>query len=259
MPSCQFCPCRDGLSCLALQTAIHDFGRPVNPIGACIVPIVQDYCRLIQPGQSILEIGCGAWSPILERARACGARYEGIDTDASYYGRPTVATRIENLASLSFPDADFDFVMGNQCMEHWGEFGCSLSWGLLQAFRVCKPNGWVLMNVPIHFHGTKEFVHGDLNRLRKLLEPFSSTIEFTSWRSPASPLEEYHPHPHFWALRNQPAYVLDIRAQRNKSLPTNIANRTWGGMRIQRWLNYSFSFNLYRLFQKLGFLPCELD
>jgi SAM-dependent methyltransferase len=259
MPNCQSCHCLEAGSCKALQQATLEFGRPVNPIGACIVPIVNQYCSLLQADMKILEIGCGTWSPLIKAAQAAGAHYEGIDSHANYYGKPSVATRIENLADLSYPDNSFDYVVGNQCMEHWGEFGCSLNWGLYQAFRVCKPEGWVMMNVPIHFHGTKEFVHGDLERLRKLFELFSSKVEFVSWRKHSAPLPEFHPHPYFWALKDNPAYILDIRAQRNKPLPVVRPNQTFGGIRLQRWRNYSFSFLVYRALQKLKILPSTLE
>ena len=63
-----------------------------------------------------------------------GATYEGIDVAESYFGVPTVATRLMNLADLSYPDNSFDLVVSNQSMEHWGEFGCSLRWGFTKAF-----------------------------------------------------------------------------------------------------------------------------
>ena len=93
------------------------------------------------------------------------ADYEGVDVLESYFGVPTVATRLENLADLTYPENSFDLVISNQSMEHWGEFGCSLHWGLYQCFRVCKLGGSLCLNVPIYFHGTSDFMLGRLNRI----------------------------------------------------------------------------------------------
>ena len=116
------------------------------------------------------------WDRIKSHCERVGRRIEAIDIDTEYFGKKTNATRIENLAELSFGDDEFDFVIGNQSMEHWAEHGCTLGFGLYQCFRVCKPGGKVLLNVPIHFHGTSEFMLGKLGRLGRLFARFSNTV-----------------------------------------------------------------------------------
>ena len=148
---CIACAKRDGKRC----TAYVEFAKmqtrelPPEPFSGCIIPITERYQRMIKPGHRVLEIGCGAWSPIKDHCQSIGAEYEGIDTEEYYGETKSVATRIENLGALSFLDDSFDFVFGNQTFEHWEEYGCSNSWGLYQCFRVCKKNGIVALNVPI--------------------------------------------------------------------------------------------------------------
>lgn len=245
--------------CTAYETAKAVLGRSHDlqppPLGACMIPIVSDYLKLIQPGMRVLEIGCGSWDWVKRHCEEVGAHYEGIDTQREYLGKPTIATRIENLASLSFGDEEFDIVIGNQTMEHWGEFGCKTEWGLYQCFRACKPNGKVLLNVPIYFHGTSIFLLGQFDRLRRLFEPFSGHVEFESWGNPSQPLPNVYPRPGYWRLRSKPAYILDIHAIKDKPLPTGYTNVGALSGRMAQLTNYPASYNLYRIARRLGFFP----
>ena len=183
-----------------------------------------------------------------------GASYEGIDVQAEYFGRKTVATRLENLAELSYPDAQFDRVIGNQTMEHWGEHGCSLRWGLYQCFRVLKESGELWLNVPIHFHGTSEFMLGRLDRIRELLRPFSNTVTLEKWGTPSDPLPLSFPYPGYWTLRRHPAYVLDIRAVKDRPLPDGYSNRGAASGRLAQMLYYPISYNVFRVLKKVGLI-----
>lgn len=228
--------------------------RDMPEIAACMVPIIEDYQERIQPGHQVLEIGCGYWSALRDRSEQVGAHWEGIDAVAEYMGRKVVATRVENLADLSFESDRFDFVMGNQTMEHWGEYGCDLSWGLYQCFRVLKPGGTLLLNVPIHFHGTREFMLGDYASLERLFAPFSSQVHFERWAEPRAPLPPCHPFPHYWAFRNRPAYILDVQAVKDRPLPSGYDNRAGcSGARAQL-RNRPLSWNVYRVLRKLRFV-----
>lgn len=257
MPGCRECEWREGETCRAYQKAQVELQRPLPPppTGACTVAIVESYLPLIHSGMKILEIGCGSWSRIRDYCMEVGAVYEGLDVQAEYYGAQCVATRIGNLAELSCPDSSFDLVIGNQTMEHWAEHGCTLMWGLYQCFRVTKPGGSVLINVPIHFHGTKEFVHGRLGRLKTLFSQFSDSVVMEHWGAPTDPIPPYYPHPDFSALNGKPAYVLDIRATRDRELPDGVRNTLGFHGRLARLIHYSLSFNFY-LFKKrmLGYV-----
>lgn len=257
MPRCAQCHMRVGDRCTAYAIAQDTLGRdlPPPPLGACMIPIVAEYLPLIQPGMRVLEVGCGSWDAVKARCQEIGARYEGIDPQTEYFGKKTVATRIENLADLSFPDAHFDVVIGSQTMEHWAEYGCSLRWGLRQCFRVCKPGGMVLLNVPIHYHGTRPFMLGKLDVLRRLFVPFSNTVSFQAWGNPSGPLPALWPYPGYGGLRDKPAYVLDIRAIKDRPLPRGSHNRFAPSGRVAQILNYPPSYNVYRVLCKVGLRP----
>lgn len=249
MTSCAECRMLVENNCASFQQAEKILGRsmPPPPIGGCEIPIVEDYLRLIQSGMQVLDVGCGSWSLIKDYCEKVGAHYEGIDTESEYFGRKSVATRFENLAELSFPDEMFDLVIGNQTMEHWAEYGCTTQWGLYQCFRVCKPGGKVLLNVPIHFHGTSLFLMGRLDQIKELFSPFSNTVTLYSWGEHSAPIPKYFPHPDYWALRNKPAYNLDIHAVKDKPLPLGYSNTGALSGWIARIAAVPFSYLLYRL------------
>jgi len=255
MPGCLECRELIQEECRAVKKAKAMLGRtlPPPPLGACMIPIVEDYLCFIKKGMQVLELGCGAWDLIKNHCLAVGAHYEGIDVLTEYLGKKTVATRIENLADLSFPDEQFDLVIGNQTMEHWAEYGCLLPWGLYQCFRVCRPQGRVLLNVPIHFHGTRIFMLGELDKLRRVLIPFSNQVTFQAWGKPSTPLPPVFPHPGYWPLRHKPAFILDIQAIKDRPLPPGYSNHGASRGRLAQLMNYPLSYNAYRLLRKIGY------
>jgi SAM-dependent methyltransferase len=254
MPTCSDCSMLIDDRCRAHEKSEADLGRvsPPPPIGGCEVPIVEQYLPLIQAGMRVLEVGCGAWGLIRDRCAAVGAHYEGIDTVQEYFGVKSVATRFENLAELSFADDSFDLVIGNQTMEHWNEYGCRTDWGLYQCFRVCRPGGQVLLNVPIHYHGTRLFLLGETDKIRDLFTPFSSAITMESWGKDSGPIAPYYAHPNYSRLKNKSAYNLDIRVVKNRPLPTGHTNHgAYGGWKAT-YLGNPKSYVLHRLLCKLG-------
>lgn len=253
MPDCETCKYRNGQTCRAYESAKVEFKRPIPPppSGACTYAIVEQYLPLIKKGMKVLEVGCGTWPKIRDYTQSVGAHYEGLDVQEEYYGIKSIATKFENLAELSFSDQTFDLVIGNQTMEHWGEHGCDTIWGLYQCFRVTKPGGRVFMNVPMHFHGTRPFLHGDTQAIQKLFQRFSNSIEIEAWGKNSQPIAPFFAHPSYSALKYKSAYVLDVRAVRDRELPKNINNR-WGfSGRLAQIVHYSPSYNFHRLWQKL--------
>jgi SAM-dependent methyltransferase len=244
---CKDCPKRADLHCLAYLEFAKQQDRelPPEPFSGCIIPIIESYVREIKKGQSVLEVGCGGWSPIKDHCENVGAHYEGIDSDSEYMGTPTVATRVENLADLSFPEAHFDFVIGNQTMEHWAEYGCNTGWGLFQCFRVAKPGGRILLNVPIHFHGVKPFLMGEIGTIIDFFRPFSDEVTIESWGRTAAPLNAYVAHPKYYKLKNRPAYALNIVATRKAVLPRNMVRPFAFAGILARILNNPPSFLVY--------------
>lgn len=254
MSKCSECRMLVANECSIYATAKEILGReiPPPPLGSCVIPIVENYLHLITKGMRVLDVGCGSWGLIKAYCQSVGADYEAIDTESEYFNKKTVATRIENLAELSFPDEYFDLVIGNQTMEHWGEYGCTLDWGLYQCFRVCKQDGKVLINVPIHFHGTQTFMLGQLEKIKNLFAPFSGQVTFHKWGYPSEPIPSLLPYPGYWVLRNKPAYVLDIQAVKDRKLPSGYNNHGANSGIIAQLLNYPLSYNVYRVLRKVG-------
>jgi SAM-dependent methyltransferase len=236
-----------------MELARVELARPLPPppLGACMLPIVEGYLKEVRAGDVVLDVGCGSWDRIKDHCERVGARYEAIDIDTEYFGKKTNATRIENLAELSFGDDEFDFVIGNQSMEHWAEHGCTLGFGLYQCFRVCKPGGKVLLNVPIHFHGTSEFMLGKLRRLKRLFARFSNTVRMEKWGAPCEPIPDYYPHPGYWRLRGKAAYVLSIEAVKDRPLPPRCSSAFGFRGRLAQLVRYPASYNVYRVLHKL--------
>jgi SAM-dependent methyltransferase len=255
MPACSECRMLVDDECASFKVAEKTLGRimPPPPIGGCAIPIVEDYLPMIKPGMRVLEVGCGAWGMIREHCEKVGAHFDGIDPFKEYFGKESVATRFENLAELSFPDEYFDIVIGNQTMEHWAEHGCTLEWGLYQCFRVCKPGGLVLMNVPIHYHGTEFFLLGKLDKIKDLFRPFSSHVEFHTWGFSSDPIPQYFPYPGYGKLKDKAAYNLDIHAVKTNILPTNFTNRGAAKGWVSRLKNNPPSYVFYRLLRRIGF------
>jgi SAM-dependent methyltransferase len=211
-----------------------------------MLPISDRYLTRIAPGESVLEIGCGTWSKVRDHCHRIGANWEGIDTADAYFGRPVIASRIENLADLTLADDTFDWVIGTQTMEHWAENGCSREWGLHQVFRVCKPGGGVLLNVPIYFHGTREFLTGDLETLRKSMSRFSSTVSFETWGRQTEPIPPFFAHPDYKPLARSSAWILDIHAKKDLPLPIMTRRNSPSG-RLAELLEYPFWYNVTRV------------
>lgn len=240
--------------CSAYPIAVQTLGRtlPPPPLGACMIPIVEQYLPLIRENMQVLDVGCGSWNRIERHCAAVGARYEAIDVQSEYYGKPVVATRLENLRHLSFEDERFDVVVGNQTMEHWGENGCTARWGLYQCFRACKTGGRVLMNVPIHYHGTRAFMLGRIEGICRLFAAFSDDVRLERWGYPSAPLPPLFPHGGYWRLRQKPAFVLDIQTVKDRPLPAGVNNRGACRGRLAELLNYPPSYNLFRVLRKVG-------
>jgi SAM-dependent methyltransferase len=137
--------------CSAYTKATEILGReiPPPPLGACMIPIVEDYLSLIEPGMRVLDIGCGSWDLIKKYCQNIGAHYEGIDTEPEYFGQKTAATRIENLADLSFPDEYLDLVIGNQTNGTLGRVWLFTSMGTLPVFS-CVQVAWSSANERTH-------------------------------------------------------------------------------------------------------------
>ena len=200
----------------------------------------------------MLEIGCGSSSRVRTYCQQIGAIWEAIDVQNHYYGKPTVATRIESVADLSFPDESFDLVIGTQTMEHWNEFGCRVELGLWQCFRGCKKEGRVLMDFLIHFHGSRIFVEGNIEAIRNLFRPFAARIEMISWGRHRAPLARIEMLPSWVTSSSEGAYQLEVRAQKGPCLPPEPSGYRFRHRAIRELSDHRSSYLLWKVARRLS-------
>jgi SAM-dependent methyltransferase len=125
----------------------------------------------------LLEIGCGVHS-LIKDSMAPPRVWEGIDViDRDRRGTPTIATRIASVQAVPWNAGSFDYVLSNQSIEHWHEYGVDISEGLAEICRVLKPNGIAVINFPIHLHGHRLFVEGRFDAIDHIFTESGFSIE----------------------------------------------------------------------------------
>jgi len=141
------------------------------------------------PGKaSILEIGCGVQSLFLENIKNT-YRWDGIDVfEVNKLGIKSIATKLASVENIPFADQYFDYVLSNQSIEHWREYGVSPTVGLSEIRRVVSDKGRVVINFPIQLHGDRIFVKGDFEKIDRCfldagLEIIKKTAVLDSRRS----------------------------------------------------------------------------
>jgi len=153
--------------------------------------------------QKILEIGCGSWSYLQENGM--NLEWHGIDVKkTTQYGNQTLATKIGSVEKIPYNSNTFDFVLCNQSIEHWYEYGVTFAKGLSEIHRVLKNGGIMQANVPIHLHGHKHFVLGNLNKIRKNFDSKSWVLRTEKWKNTH--------HYQGWKLNNIPKFMVAGRS-----------------------------------------------
>ena len=126
----------------------------------------------------------------------------------------SIATSQGSVAKLPFENNFFDYVLGNQTLEHWYEFNVSFSKGLREIYRVLKPGGTISMNVPIHLHGHPVFVKGDIIGILELFNPnLWQNVRYEPWRQSYEPLEPFRG----WRLSD----ISDKELIRSQEMPSS--------------------------------------
>ena len=93
------------------------------------------------------------------------------------------------VSKMPFVDAMFRHVLATETMEHWAEYGESVKDGLREIARVLEPGGTILVTVPIHLHGSNEFLHGDLHAIEHHFDPkLWRDYKTEHWREDYGPL-----------------------------------------------------------------------
>ena len=186
MPACRNCHKFDAK--LELCTAVSE---DTSPLRACLKALLEKECAQVRG--HVLEIGCGNWDFARQLLEENGCEWLCLDPALiDKKGRRSIATHQGVVSSLPFPDDFFDYVLGNQTMEHWREYHTSYFDALNEIYRVLKPGCILSLNVPIHLHGDKIFIQGDK---KAILELFSNSlwtdVSYESWRKDYEPLKAY--------------------------------------------------------------------
>lgn len=125
------------------------------------------FLKKVKPHYKILEIGCGCSSFIRDNM-VNKKNWSGIDVyDFDSRGRPCIATHKASVHNTPFSNNSFDYVISNQSIEHWSEYGVKLAAGLCEIWRVLKVNGQAYLNFPFYLHGDPLFVQGNLIGIMK--------------------------------------------------------------------------------------------
>lgn len=199
-----------------------------SPVRKCVIAINRKLLAELNATRApirVLEIGCGAWSPIKDGASGL-VEWHGIDVQREIRGRPTVATAIASVEQMPYPDEYFDLVYGNQSAEHWFEYGVTFARALAEISRVLKTGAPLHLNLPIHLHGNKVFLRGEIGEFLGQLDPAAWEIECVEeWRRHPSPLPAYAPwrssvimSSALWPRQPETAWILNVKA-RKRSTP----------------------------------------
>lgn len=181
MPGCRECPS------FSRRRLICNKKRG-SPIRKCVNTLL-DQLRPTFKEKKVLEIGCGVNRTTRSIIQESGGHWFGIDPRSS---RRVNATHIGKAEEMPFfENEEFDIIIASQTMEHW-ENTEALERGLKEMYRVLKPGGYLNVDVPIHSHGHRYFIRGELDNIKALfnLVPWGKLL-LEEWRHNYEPLEPY--------------------------------------------------------------------
>src|SRR3990172_1594068 len=186
MPSCKECHKYDPINRICSVTE-------GSPIRKCVIALLEKELNNLKDNSKVLEIGCGAWSYSKKIIESKGCQWFGVDPiDENEHGNKAIASHKGSVDKLPFEDDYFDYILGNQTIEHWHEWNVSFEAGLREIYRVLKPTGTLSMNYPIHLHGHMIFVKGDITSILNLFDKKHwEFIEREEWRKDYEPLEPF--------------------------------------------------------------------
>lgn len=164
-----------------------------SPIRKCVIALLDKELSTLTPNLNFLEVGCGSWNYAKNIVENRSCHWFGVEPRLEdEKGSSSIATHIGTVANLPFENNYFDYVLGNQTLEHWQEWKTSYPKGFRELYRVLKPGGILSMNVPIHLHGNKIFVKGDIHKVLNLFNPkLWKDLTYEAWRKDYEPLEPF--------------------------------------------------------------------
>jgi len=142
----------------------------------------------VRPGQRVLDLGCGA-GRFLRALRDAGADPVGVELAQAALDRaranvPGADVRLlEPDGSLPLGHGEVDVVWCSEVLEHVAD----TAHALLEARRVLRPGGRLLVTVP--FHGRLQGAAVALTRFEAHFDPLGQHLRFYTRRSLADALE----------------------------------------------------------------------
>ena len=225
-----------------------------SPIRKCVVAINKELAKEIKDMNKpvkILEVGCGSWSYIKDNISG-NVSWEGIDVvEEDRKGRQTIATKVGSVENIPFADESFDIVLANQSMEHWYEYGVTFDRGLAEISRILKSEGKLILNIPIHLHGHRWFLKGEVEKIKNLFKgDYWNNMIFEKWRFDPVPLEKYFGWRDNFFTSNylgsnfkKNSYILNIQVFKNKKILK-------GGLNDFKYRNYKALFIILSYFNQ---------
>lgn len=135
----------------------------------------------MEAGKKVLEIGCGT-GIFTGKIGQSGAAVVGVDISPDFINlaknkvqAPNITFRIEDVQSLSFPDNEFDTVIGSSVLHH-----LELVPALKEIKRVLKPGGRLVITEP-NMMNPQIMIQKNILWIKKLMGDSPGETAFFRW------------------------------------------------------------------------------
>jgi len=203
---------------------------------------------------TILEVGCGNKSFIMDKAHR---NYHWIGMDINQ--KSIISNLIGSVGSIPFRKNTFDYVISNQSIEHWYEYGVSFDHAFNEIYSVLKVGGQAYLNFPLYLHGHPIFVTGGVDKLLdKINKQHWKIIDLSVY------YDKRHPNYKGWRLCGFPdsyiekhqsipsSLVGNLILQKISDMPVSRKNKQTKKLNIfKKNLNYGLFVFLWKLYRKV--------
>lgn len=212
--------CEECLNLDKVKKECRGFAK--GPLRKCLQFLtLYNFGKIIKPGYKVLEVGCGYDDFAKVVVEDLEGLWFGIDPQEVHgKGRKSIRTHKGQAGRIPFESNYFDFVYANQSMEHWRDFGDEICHGISEIYRVLKKDKCAMINVPIHLHGDKIFIEGNIQTIENYFLDFNwKEIDFQEWRKEYKPLSpcyvwkksrERKPDRYKNVLENSSSWILNV-------------------------------------------------